>query len=598
MATAKSNGTGIRVIVHLDLDCFYAQVEQKRLGIPCEEPLAVQQWGSLLAINYVARKFGVSRGDNVTDAKKKCPSIHVPHVELLGENHKPGSAYDRTHQKAILRRYRVASKAIYEILYRFASICERAGVDEAYLDITEQVRQRIDQLDVVSSDFCADRTNEDTKVVGITPLEGTGKELELEPFDAFPVTDEERWLSVGAVVTREIRKAIFDELGYTCSVGIATTKLIAKMVSPLNKPAGQTILSSRFLAPLMQHFPLRKIRGLGGKLGRDLMGLYYKSKGEDVNVLATNSWGLVADPNAVGVKPTLTVAAFVEAVSMEDMVAHLGHETATYVRGFCYGDDGNDPVNATKTEIKTFSAAKQYDEKSRLMDVNQLKYWLPILAEEVCERCEEEKSENKRFPSQVTINYTRVGAKTKSRAFPVSLDFTIESITKAALAALQHDIDTMFPCAGLSIYIKDFMPMGSRSASISTFFSKAEPGSQLEPISAPAPMSATTITPPSFIGTKRKISSFFSSSSVDATPVSTDQSNENAASDTGDAGPYFCDKCDKFVYEPRAEHADYHFALQLSRGSSQQGSTQAAFSKITQKAKKPRQGPLDAFLGR
>lgn len=51
-----------RVIVHLDLDCFYAQVEQRRLEIPADQPVAVQQWGSLLAVNYVARKFGVLRG--------------------------------------------------------------------------------------------------------------------------------------------------------------------------------------------------------------------------------------------------------------------------------------------------------------------------------------------------------------------------------------------------------------------------------------------------------------------------------------------------------------------------------------------------------
>ncbi|KAG1709713.1 hypothetical protein DVH05_020367 [Phytophthora capsici] len=54
--------TTTRVIIHLDLDCFYAQVEQRRLGIPDGQPLAVQQWGSLLAVNYDARKFGVERG--------------------------------------------------------------------------------------------------------------------------------------------------------------------------------------------------------------------------------------------------------------------------------------------------------------------------------------------------------------------------------------------------------------------------------------------------------------------------------------------------------------------------------------------------------
>lgn len=53
---------GTRVIIHLDLDCFYAQVEKRRLKIPDGQPVVVQQWGSLLAVNYDARKFGVERG--------------------------------------------------------------------------------------------------------------------------------------------------------------------------------------------------------------------------------------------------------------------------------------------------------------------------------------------------------------------------------------------------------------------------------------------------------------------------------------------------------------------------------------------------------
>ena len=50
-----------RVVIHLDLDCFYAQVEAKRLGIDGSVPLAVQQWSGLIAVNYPARHKGVKR---------------------------------------------------------------------------------------------------------------------------------------------------------------------------------------------------------------------------------------------------------------------------------------------------------------------------------------------------------------------------------------------------------------------------------------------------------------------------------------------------------------------------------------------------------
>lgn len=67
----------IPVILHLDLDCFYAQVESIRLNIDQKEPLALQQWGSLLAVNYASRPYKVQRGDSIKVARQKCPEIHL-----------------------------------------------------------------------------------------------------------------------------------------------------------------------------------------------------------------------------------------------------------------------------------------------------------------------------------------------------------------------------------------------------------------------------------------------------------------------------------------------------------------------------------------
>jgi nucleotidyltransferase/DNA polymerase involved in DNA repair len=58
----------MRGIVHIDLDAFYAQVEQTRLGIPVDEPLCVQQWSGLIAVNYAARAKGIKRHCSVDDA--------------------------------------------------------------------------------------------------------------------------------------------------------------------------------------------------------------------------------------------------------------------------------------------------------------------------------------------------------------------------------------------------------------------------------------------------------------------------------------------------------------------------------------------------
>ncbi len=74
-----------RTIIHLDLDCFYAQVEQKRLSIPAEVPCAVQQWEGLIAINYAARAQGITRHMRVHEAKARCPELVCVHVQTIGK---------------------------------------------------------------------------------------------------------------------------------------------------------------------------------------------------------------------------------------------------------------------------------------------------------------------------------------------------------------------------------------------------------------------------------------------------------------------------------------------------------------------------------
>lgn len=70
----------LRVVALCDCNAFYANCEQVRLGIDPETPLVVLQWGLLIAVNYPARKFGISRMDKVDEALKRCPDLVVQHV--------------------------------------------------------------------------------------------------------------------------------------------------------------------------------------------------------------------------------------------------------------------------------------------------------------------------------------------------------------------------------------------------------------------------------------------------------------------------------------------------------------------------------------
>ena len=160
-----------RVVIHLDLDCFYAQVEAKRLGIDPSVPLAVQQWSGLIAVNYPARHRGVKRHLNVTEAKKLVPELVCVHVETIGDDEgghvdaetaeddahdaatgvgvpttekTDGTSHDKQSRKVSLRRYRRASWRVMSALADRCEHVERASIDEAYVDVTREVDAAID----------------------------------------------------------------------------------------------------------------------------------------------------------------------------------------------------------------------------------------------------------------------------------------------------------------------------------------------------------------------------------------------------------------------------------------------------------------------
>jgi DNA polymerase-4 len=69
----------------------------------------------------------------------------------------------------------------------------------------------------------------------------------------------------GRVLARLIQKAIYDDTGLTCSVGVAPNKLLAKMASEFNKPNGISIVQPDDLETLIWPLPCRKVNGIGPK---------------------------------------------------------------------------------------------------------------------------------------------------------------------------------------------------------------------------------------------------------------------------------------------------------------------------------------------
>lgn len=114
-----SNNLGVkdplRVIALCDSDAFYAACEMVRLDVDKETPLVVLQWDALIAVNYPARKYGITRMIKLKEALKLCPELKVVHVATYKEgDSEPGyweNVDTKTH-KVSLDYYRRESMKI------------------------------------------------------------------------------------------------------------------------------------------------------------------------------------------------------------------------------------------------------------------------------------------------------------------------------------------------------------------------------------------------------------------------------------------------------------------------------------------------------
>ncbi|KAG7159912.1 DNA polymerase eta-like [Homarus americanus] len=128
-----------RVVVLLDMDCFYVQVEERDHPHIKGVPAAVVQYntwkgGGIIAVNYEARGFGVKRGMRGDEARAKCPNIQLVQVPV-------------SRGKADLTKYRNAGKEVINVLCDFSDCIERASIDEAYIDFTNVIEQKLKEFD-------------------------------------------------------------------------------------------------------------------------------------------------------------------------------------------------------------------------------------------------------------------------------------------------------------------------------------------------------------------------------------------------------------------------------------------------------------------
>lgn len=207
-----------RCIVHLDLDCFYAQVEIVHNPTLKNLPVGILQNQTISTCNYVARQYGIQKMTHRTKAIQQCPQLVIVNARM--------------------DLYRETSRKIFvEYLMKCVPQMEQAGIDEAYFDVTQQVKERIESGNV-----------KDWKICGEMVMV---KEVE---FDA-----EDKMLIVASQIAEEMREDLYLQFGYTCSGGIAHNKMLAKLASQVKKPNGQAIILKRVVEKVLCPLPVRKV---------------------------------------------------------------------------------------------------------------------------------------------------------------------------------------------------------------------------------------------------------------------------------------------------------------------------------------------------
>lgn len=189
-------------IIHLDLDAFFASVEQRDNQIYQGKPLIVGgisggggnlNRGVVHAASYEARKYGIRAGMSIWEARQKCPrGIFVP---------------------SRMSRYLEMSQKFFQICSNYTPLVEPLGMDELFLDVS-----------------------------GCESLFGTVE-----------------------TIGKKIKERVYRELGLKVSVGIAENKFLAKIATNLGKPDGFYIIPPEDTQKILYSLPISALWGIGRK---------------------------------------------------------------------------------------------------------------------------------------------------------------------------------------------------------------------------------------------------------------------------------------------------------------------------------------------
>jgi DNA polymerase IV len=230
------------IVAHLDLDAFFAAVEELEDPTLRAKPLVVggdpRGRGVVATANYMAREFGIHSAMSCAEALRRCP-----HAVFVRPRHGVYSTY---------------SKAVWDAVRQVVPTVERTGLDEGYLDVGE-----------VAAEFGRARR-----------------------------------------VAEAVQTAVRGSTSLTCSLGVSTCKVVAKIASDQRKPGGLVVVppgrEAEFLAP----FDVRRLPGVGPRAearlrpdGVETIGALAELTDERLKALLPGKVGKLLRDRARGIDP-------------------------------------------------------------------------------------------------------------------------------------------------------------------------------------------------------------------------------------------------------------------------------------------------------
>ena len=366
---------------------------------------------SLIAVNYAARAAGVTRFEHVNSASQKCPNLVAVHTATYAMGETEAKYHLRPNKqthKVSLDSYREASRKIHSVLQRYGNAYERAGVDEAYIDVTEAVHREA-VGDVIW----------DTTLGNVLRKQGSDD------------SHNEKFFYIAAKLAKGMREAVKNELRYECSAGVGSNKALAKLASSLFKPNQQTILLDSGVQDFLRPLAVKKMRGFGGDLGK-----------------------------AVTTQLGVETVADLWNVSLDTIQESFDPPAALFIHRSAFGHYESEVSN--RLTPKSVLAAKQIKPTTDVMP------WIRILCAEVVARCEQMVTAYELYPKSLTLNLRWEGG-TATRSCGIPNPFSVEVLTEAMQALVPTNV---LPCYSVALHANGFAAKEKPQRDLTHYFAK------------------------------------------------------------------------------------------------------------------------------